>query len=321
MIKKFLKFVEIQTKVASVLPFLMGTLMAAYSGVELDAINALLMLTALLLVDMGTTGLNHYMDYQKAELKEGYHYEVHNPMGAGELSVKNAQLVLYALFGLAVIIGLVLFVRTDYIVLLLGAASFGVGMLYSLGPLPISRTILGEVFSGSFMGGIIPFLAFYIHSYSKQPIRVHLQGGWLTVALAHQVLLPIAWLCVPFVLLIANIMLANNICDREEDIVNKRHTLPVAIGRQAAVKLYIGNVIAAYAVVLIGVLCGVLPTVLLGVFVLTPIVYRQTERFVKAPVKGKTFVLAVKNFVMTATVVNILLFVGVLVNEWIELGV
>ncbi|WP_185650869.1 hypothetical protein [Clostridium sp. DJ247] len=42
----------------------------------------------------------------------------------------------------------------------------------------------------------------------------------------------------PLISGIANIMLSNNICDIEDDLENKRYTLPVYIGSDNALKLY-----------------------------------------------------------------------------------
>ena len=74
-IKKFLKFVEIQTKVASVIPFSIGTLMALIKHNSINIPNAILMFVSLLCIDMATTGLNHYYDNKRVILKSGYHYQ------------------------------------------------------------------------------------------------------------------------------------------------------------------------------------------------------------------------------------------------------
>ena len=160
--KAFLKFVEIQTKVASIFPFLLGTLMAQYLDQNIDGFNLVLMLISLICIDMATTGYNHLFDYKRALLKTGYHFEHHNPISSGELKETSAQVGLIILVGLGAIAGIVLVLRTDVLILILGGLAFAVGLGYSMGPLPLSRTILGELFSGVFMGGLITFISAYM---------------------------------------------------------------------------------------------------------------------------------------------------------------
>jgi 1,4-dihydroxy-2-naphthoate octaprenyltransferase len=64
-----LKLVEIQTKVASMVPFALGTVWTLYRYGEFNFLNFLLMLVSLLCFDMATTAINNYMDYKKS--KEG----------------------------------------------------------------------------------------------------------------------------------------------------------------------------------------------------------------------------------------------------------
>lgn len=297
-IKNFLRFVEIQTKVASVIPFSIGTLYAIYAGYSLNILNLLLMFTSLLCVDMMTTGLNHYMDFKKAYLKEGYHYEVHNPMGKGAVGQRAAKKILIGLFVIGFMAGVVLVYRTDFWVLLLGALAFGVGLTYSMGPLPISRTVLGEISSGFFMGGLIPFIAFYIHAHIEPLMTVSLNKGLFLLSIEIQTLLPIIGISMPLIALIANIMLANNICDMEEDFINKRYTLPIAMGKEKALTLYKGMVCFSVLVIGLGILTRLLPVSFAVVFVGIPLFIKQTKFFVENPIKGKTFIGAVKNFVM-----------------------
>lgn len=312
--KAFLQFVEIRTKVASVMPFILGTLMALYLDLPFNTINFLLMFGSLLCVDMGTTGLNHYMDAKRAVLKEGYHYEEHNPVSKGVYSEVKAKRVLISLFTLATALGLVLAYRSGWVVLVLGGASFIVALMYSMGPLPISRTPLGEIFSGGIMGGIIPFTAFYIHAYALVPIEIEKYYNFVKIGINFSLMLPIIILSIPYVLLISNIMLANNICDHKEDIVNQRYTLPVIMGVSKTLILYKANVILAYTAVIIGVIFGVLSPVWLMALLSFPILLKQTALFTRNPIKGETFLYAVKNFMIWSMAMNIILIVLVIIE-------
>ena len=311
--KQFLLFVEFRAKVASFFPFLIGTLFAVYSGARLDVPNMALMLASLLCIDMATTGLNHYKDYKKAILKEGYHYEVHNPMGQGAVTVRNARWILTALLATGTACGIALSVRTDVLVLIFGMCSFGIGILYSAGPIPLSRTVLGEAFSGSFMGGIIPFLSYYIHVYSSRPVRFIFADGELSASLRLSGVVPILWTGLPLMFLIASIMLANNICDVKEDFINRRYTLPVSMGVERSILLFQAlNILSVFSV-LLGAALQIIPVYLLVVALGVPVLYRQTMLFSKNPSKDVTFVNAVKNFVLTAVLMVIGLVAGIMV--------
>ena len=157
-LKSFLKLVEIKTKIASFLPYWLGVVYTLWYFDTINAVNVVLFFISLLSFDMFTTALNNYKDFKKAIKKEGYNYEVHNAIGQFNLKESTVVSIIVILFSVAVVFGILTFLRTDYILLLLGALSFLMGILYSAGPIPISRTCFGEVFSGLFMGFFIPFL-------------------------------------------------------------------------------------------------------------------------------------------------------------------
>jgi 1,4-dihydroxy-2-naphthoate octaprenyltransferase len=308
--RAFLKLVEIRTKVASMFPLLLGTLMAYHALQRVDGINLLLMFVSLLCIDLTTTGLNHYFDYKRAYLKTGYHYEAHNPVASGEFSPGKALGLLVLLSVVGMLAGLGLVYRTDLVVLLLGALAFAVGIGYSTGPLPLSRTILGELFSGLFMGGLIPFLAFYIHLPTNYLGSFDIAGGTIQIALNYEKIAPLIFASLPMVLFIGNIMLANNICDAEEDIVNKRYTLPISIGKKNSLRLYQLNVTAAYMIVVASVLIKIMPIGYLMTLIAVPMLYKQTKMFVSNPKKSETFKLSVKNFMIFSSMSLVGLFMA-----------
>ncbi len=314
MIKNLLDLVEIRTKVASVLPFLTGTFIALKIGYAFKCLPFVLMFFALLLIDMGTTGLNNLFDYKRALLKEGYHYEVHNPIGAGQLSERSATLILIFMLLISALLGLTLVFFTHYWVLFLGMLSFGMGIMYSAGPLPISRTPLGEIMSGVFMGGLIPTIAAIIHIPSANILTFNVQGQMLHLAINTALLLNLAVYALPLTLLIGNIMLANNTCDIEEDLVNHRYTLPVLIGQKKATRLFMILFLMAYLIPIIGVISGLLPFYHAAIFLSLPITFPLVRQFTKTPIKAKTFVNAVKTFVIYASFNLLLLIINYLLS-------
>lgn len=209
----FLKLVEIKTKIASMVPFMLGTIYAIYRFNTFNVKNFLLMFISLLSFDMVTTALNNYFDYKRARKKEGYNYEQHNAIVRDKLTEPMVITVILVLLGIAVLFGVLLYLNTNIIVLLVGAISFAVGIVYSFGPLPISRMPLGEVFSGFFMGFVIIFVSAFVHIYDRNIILLTLEGQWLSLRLNAMEVLALFAFAVPAVCGIANIMLANNICE------------------------------------------------------------------------------------------------------------
>lgn len=290
----FLKFVEIQTKVASVIPFIIGTLYSLYRYETFNFQNFITMFISLITFDMATTAINNYCDYRKAKVD----YEVKNPITAHEIGNTTAVFIIFTLVIIAVAFGIKLTLNTNIVVLLIGLISFAAGILYTFGPIPISRMPLGEIFSGLFMGLIITFLSIYIHIYDENILTLAYQNSILKININIFEVFYIFLVCIPAIGGIANIMLANNICDVETDIVNKRFTLPYYIGRKSALNLFKFLYYIGYVDIAVLVIFGILPiTSLLVLATLLP-VNKNIKLFCKNPSKSKTFVLAVKNFVI-----------------------
>ena len=296
-VKPFLKLVEIQTKVASMIPFLLGSLYAYFRFQQFDALHFVLMFASLLSFDMATTAMNNYFDYKKAVKTHGYGYEKHNAIVCYRLKEPVVIAVIGVLLLTAVGTGIWLVAETGLLLLLLGGLSFGVGILYSFGPLPISRMPVGELFSGLFMGFVIIFISAWIHLDPAQLAGLVLDGGMVYVQANLVEIILLFLVSVPAVLGIANIMLANNICDLEEDVENKRYTLPVYIGRQNALKLFRFLYILAYADLVVLLFLKVHPLLVLLVLLTVIPVRNNIKKFTAHPSKEKTFAVSVQNFI------------------------
>lgn len=294
----FLKLVEIQTKIASMMPFMIGTAYAAYHFKKFNAVNFFIMLVSLLAFDMATTALNNYYDYKRAFKKYGFNYERHNAIIRDNLKEASVVAVIFSLIGIATVFGLLLVANTNFMVLAIGAASFSVGILYSFGPVPISRTPLGEIFSGFFMGFVIIFLSIYIHVFDSDIVSSAYSGGFLSVQVNIRELLNIFLLSIPAIVGIANIMLANNICDIDDDIENRRYTLPIYIGKVKALTLFKVLYYIAYLAVVALVVLKLASTLYLLLLLTFIIVNRNIKIFYEKQTKKDTFVVSVKNFIL-----------------------
>lgn len=61
----FLKVVEIQTKLASLFPFIIGVLFSMTYFGEVQWGNTLVFFIGMVVFDMATTAINNYMDFKK----------------------------------------------------------------------------------------------------------------------------------------------------------------------------------------------------------------------------------------------------------------
>ncbi|HMM33083.1 MAG TPA: UbiA family prenyltransferase, partial [Clostridia bacterium] len=116
--------------------------------------------------------------------------------------------------------------------------------------------------------------------------------------------------------LTANIMFANNICDRERDIEVQRFTLAFYLKKQHALWLFAALYYAAYASVVVMVALKLLPpTSLLLLVTLIP-VHKNINVFLKKQDKEETFVVAIKNFMIIIVAHIALIFLGAFLPGW-----
>ncbi|WP_339243870.1 1,4-dihydroxy-2-naphthoate polyprenyltransferase [Paenibacillus sp. FSL F4-0243] len=312
-IKSFLRFVELPTKVASMIPFLMGTLYALYRFEDFYVLRFGLMFVSLLSFDMATTAINNYYDFKKASKTHGYGYETHNAIVHFKLKESTVVATIVILQALAAGGGIALVTQTGLLVFLLGGLSFLIGILYSFGPIPISRMPLGELFSGLFMGFVIIFISAYIHT-DEHVVSLLLQNGWVSLNINIMEVLYLFWFSVPAILGIAGIMLANNICDIDEDVENRRYTLPVYIGRRNALVLFKYLYYVSYLDLVVLLILGINPILVLAILLTLIPLHRNIDLFKQKQEKASTFILAVKNFVLMNAARIAVLGAAVLLN-------
>lgn len=293
----FFKLVEIQTKLASVIPLFLGTLYALYRFEDFKLNNFLYMFISLLAFDMSTTAINNYFDYKKAKRKHGYNYETHNAIVKYNLKESTVIVTIATLVVTASIFGFLLYLNTSIIVLLIGMCSFLVGIIYSFGPLPIFRTPLGEMFSGFFMGFVIVFLSTFIH-VSNKLVSLSLNNFVVNISFDIKECVFIFLFSIPTMLCIANIMLANNICDMEDDWENKRYTLPIYIGKPSALKLFRALYYISFLSIFISVILGIVPVFLVIVLLTILPINKNIKLFFELQTKKDTFALSVKNLLI-----------------------
>jgi len=296
LIKRFLSYVEIKTKITSTFAFMLTITFLLYSGRPIDWLRTLVFFLAMFLFDLTTTAINNYIDTKTNEQ-------------VLQFERRTALTIILILFTISTALGLYLAYLTDVVVLLLGGLCFLTGVFYTYGPVPISRMPLGEVMSGLFYGLFIPFLLLYINMPEGTYLTLGL--GWESIRLELNVmpLISVLLLAVTPMCTTANIMLANNTCDVEKDVKVRRYTLPYYLGKKA-LWLFALLYYACYASIVAMVVLSILsPVCLVSLLTIIP-VQRNINIFMERQDKASTFITSIKNYIIIMGSLTITVFVS-----------
>lgn len=283
----FLELVEIKAKTASVLPFFIGICFSYYVTGTIRLEYIFWYFIAMVLFNMFVDVWDNYQDYHRAKDQD---YRMHtNIIGREQLSLSLIEKIMWVLFLTSLCIGLILSYYVGWPLFIMGGVCFAIGLLYSAGPRPLSSLPLGECLSGFTMGFMITLICVYLNASG--------QFEWSLKQLMH-----IAVISLPNTLWIANLMLANNVCDKEEDEKNHRFTLVHYIGIKGGLWLFSSANIIAFLAIILQVVIGIAPPSVLFSLLLIPFVYQQTMRFLHKQVKCETFVCAVRILALGSSV-------------------
>ena len=280
------------TLTASFAPVFLGT-MIAIRDTQIDWMLFTAMLVASLLIQAATNMFNEYYDFARGLDNE-------KSVGIGGAIVRNGvkpKTVLslaFLLYGIAGLIGIFICLQTSWWLLIVGGIAMIIGYLYTGGPYPIAYTPFGELFSGLFMGLLIVLIAFYI------------QTGTIT--------LDAILLSVPSTLLVAAIMMSNNIRDIVGDEASGRKTLAILAGRPAAVNILAAFFVLSYVWIAILVNFGANTPRAIQVFisVIKPVKIIKIFKRYTEPLKVMP---AMKDTGITNTLFALLLAVGLLIGH------
>ncbi len=297
--KRFLNYIEIQTKITSTFTFAITIAFLLYRKQIINWKLTFIFFAAMFLFDLTTTAINNYIDSRTNHQSLGF-------------SRRTALLIIYCLFGISTALGLYLAFSSDLVVFFCGMVCFLCGVFYTYGPLPISRQPLGEIFSGFFYGVMIPFILLYINSEPGTYLSYHLSLTSLSLEVKIVPFLVLLLFSVAPFCTTANIMLANNICDVENDIKVKRYTLPYYIGRKA-LYLFAGLYYLTYAATVVMVIIGILSPVCLLSLLSIFLVQKNINTFFHRQEKAVTFICSIKNFIIIMGTNAAFIFISCLV--------
>jgi 1,4-dihydroxy-2-naphthoate octaprenyltransferase len=213
-----------RTLPAAVAPVLVGTSLAIRYGTfhPLAFIAALLGAMA---IQIGTNLSNDYSDARRGADTDERIGPVRVTAG-GLVPPRQVLIATYLTFGAAVLCGVYLIAIAGWALLAVGAASILAGVLYTGGPRPYGYEGLGEVFVFLFFG-IVAVSGSYFVQRRALP--------WEAFVLA-----------VPVGLLIAGILIVNNVRDIDTDRRAGKRTLAVRLGRERTRVLFTAIVAGAF---------------------------------------------------------------------------
>ncbi|SIT85835.1 1,4-dihydroxy-2-naphthoate polyprenyltransferase [Edaphobacillus lindanitolerans] len=281
------------TLTASFVPVLLGTLIA-FRETAIDPVLFILMMLATLFLQAATNMFNEYYDFRRG-------LDTEHSVGIGGAIVRNGvrpQTVLGIALGLylaAAVMGLYIAAHSSWMLLAVGGVAMAIGYLYTGGPYPIAYTPLGELFSGVVMGMAIVLISYFIQTG-------HVSGFALALS-------------IPSMILVAAIMMSNNIRDLEGDKESGRKTVAILAGRSNAVTILAVFFIVSYAWIIGMVLFGKLTPLALLVLLSIPKPAAAIKTFRKELVPLKVMP-AMKATAQTNTFFGLLLCIALFIEHW-----
>lgn len=237
-----------RTLPAAAAPVLVGIGLAVRE-LQFDAINAAAAFFIAILLQIGANLANDLFDHERGT-------DTPDRLGParataqGWLTPREMRSGIGVVFGLAALLGLMLYLDKGWPVLAIGLAAILAALAYTGGPFPYGYYALGDVFVFVFFG-----LAAVAGTYFVQA-----GGVSLTVWLAS----------IPMGLLIVNILVVNNVRDISTDRVAEKRTLAVLLGRRAMEIEYLLCLIGAYLIPLLMAFSGLLSYWILIVWITLP---------------------------------------------------
>ncbi len=229
-----------QTLPAAAAPVVVGTGLAVHDGV-FAALPAVAALIGAGLIQIGTNFANDYYDAIQGadtESREGFT----RVTAGGLIDAGTVKRAMYLTFAAAIVLGSYLVYVGGVPIVVIGLLSVASGIAYTGGPYPLGYHGLGDVFVFVFFGLVAVAGTYYVQAAATlaDPLAVGIPPGTLPVV-ALVAALPIAALS-------TDILVVNNVRDKDEDATTGKRTLAVRFGYGVARAEFVVMLVVAYAV-------------------------------------------------------------------------
>ena len=242
---------------AAIVPVATTTLFYLYHGgiFRLDLFIAILL--AAVLGQSFTNIVNCYSDFMSGLDNEDTIFDSAGSVIVGEgVDPKEVKKLMIYVFIISVIPILYLTYIRGLPVLAFGVVGVLSGLIYSTGPLPISTTPIGEIYSGIIDGFFISGLSYFIYS-----------GGlsW-----------EIFFIAIPSVLWVTTMTFTNSICDMEKDR-SHRLTLALFLGKERSILALKLFYLGMFSFLGAAIAVGLLPMSMLLLALTLPVIWRRLK--------------------------------------------
>lgn len=186
-----------------------------------------------------------------------------HPLVEGTLKPREVMTAAICFFVFAAIIGIFLTVTRGWTVLVIGMTGAFAGLFYTAPPFRYKYRGLGEISTFLMWGPLMVEGAYFVQ---RQTLSMDA-----------------FWVSLPFGVLVALVLLANNIRDAVDDEKRDIKTLPIITGRQGGIWIYVALVVFAYVSVILMAFTGPLNLWSLMVLVSLPLFFSLLRRMIKDP--------------------------------------
>ena len=276
----------------SIVPFILGTCVAAGSGFQIHWTYALLAILVIILVEIGKNGVNEYYDYKsgtdlfvasadRTDFSGGKKVIID-----GLLTLNQVAWISFYCLLAAVILAIPLVIYSPQI-LWFGIAGLFLSIAYSMPPLKLSYRGLGEIAVGLTFGPIIVTGAYF------------LQAKQIDIA-------PIL-LSIPLAFLIANVLWINEVPDIEADRKAGKMNLVARRGRTKVLHGYALLFILAYVSI---IACAILlRNPIYAISIVTSLIAFKAVRIAKTNVMNTNKLIAangltILNYLVTGLILS-----------------
>jgi 1,4-dihydroxy-2-naphthoate octaprenyltransferase len=281
---------------AVIIPIVLGTTVAWYKMGIFHPGYFLLALLAGVFINAGTNLANDYFDH-----KSGSDPVNNRPttfsggsrvIQQGLISPRQIFIAALLFFGLAVLIGLILYRLCGWPILIFGTIGLLSGYFYTAPPLKLGYRGCGELLVGLNLGPLVVLGAYYVQAK--------------TISLdAFAASLPLGFL-------ITAVLYINQFPDYFTDKMTKKNTLVVIMGRGKAIKGFYLLVVFVYFVITAGIVMRIAPWPVVVSFLTLPLAWK-TIRLAAANYTGTEALKPVMaNTIIMHLLVGLLLSLGYL---------
>lgn len=258
----FLKEVRAPFFTASIIPVLLGTVVAYRQFKNFNPLYFVLVLLGSVFFHAGANVANDYFDHKSGN--DEANKEFVGPFTGGSRLIQNGlltprevQLEFIAFFAAGLLVFSFLAVKSGFPLILMGLIAVFSGYFYIAPPVFLVSRGIGELLVGLNFGPLLCCSAYYV------------QAGILT---------PVPFFAsLPLALLVTAILYINEFPDYSADKLVGKNNLVVRLGRKKAVYGYAFLMVLVFAVTVAGVIYGAFPVYSLLLLVIIPLAFMSVN--------------------------------------------